>query len=111
MAPLAIEGGTVFTVGGFIGDMPSVPTSETAKQFTVLLSGLHIVKDEPVSIYDAKGRLVLTVTIPSPCGRVPPLSPAPPSRRERPIPSRPKTTKNPSPSPTPSRQSNECSLC
>ena len=64
MAPIAIEGGTVFTVGGFIGDMPSVPTSETAKQPTVLLSGLDIVKDEPVGIYDASGKLLDTVIIP-----------------------------------------------
>ena len=64
MAPIAIEGGTVFTVGGFIGDMPSVPTNETAKQPTALISGLDIVKDEPVSIYDASGKLVDTVTIP-----------------------------------------------
>ena len=64
MAPLAIEGGTVFTTGGFIGDMPSVPTSDTAKQLTVLLSGLHIVKDEPVRFYDDKGRLILSVAIP-----------------------------------------------
>mgnify|MGYP007012479326 CR=1 FL=1 len=64
MAPIAIEGGTVFTVGGFIGDMPSVPTNETAKQPTVLLSGLDIVKDEPVGIYDASGKLLDTVIIP-----------------------------------------------
>ena len=32
--------GTIFTVGGFIGDMPSVPTNETAKQLTALLIGL-----------------------------------------------------------------------
>lgn len=29
-APLAIRGGTVFSVGGSIGDAPSVPTNETA---------------------------------------------------------------------------------
>ena len=64
MAPLAIEGGTIFTVGGFIGDMPSVPTNETAKQPTALLIGLDIVKDEPVSIFDGTGKLIDTITIP-----------------------------------------------
>ena len=64
MAPLAIEGGTIFTVGGFIGDMPSVPTNETAKQPTALLIGLDIVKDEPVNIFDGTGKLIDTFTIP-----------------------------------------------
>lgn len=64
MAPIAIEGGTVFTVGGYIGDMPSVPTNETAKQPTALLIGLDILKDEPVSIFDGKGKLIDTVTLP-----------------------------------------------
>ena len=44
--------------------MPSVPTNETAKQPTVLLVGLNITKDEPVSIYDADGKLLNEVTIP-----------------------------------------------
>ena len=64
MAPLAIEGGTVFTVGGFIGDMPSVPTNETAKQPTALLVGLDIAKDEPLTISDASGKIIDTVTVP-----------------------------------------------
>ena len=64
MAPLAIEGGTVFTVGGFIGDMPSVPTNETAKQPTVLITGLNIVTDEPINITDESGKTLFTVTIP-----------------------------------------------
>ena len=64
MAPLAIEGGTIFTVGGFIGDMPSVPTNETAKQPTVLISGINIVKDEPIYITDESGKTLFIVTIP-----------------------------------------------
>lgn len=64
MAPLAIEGGTIFTVGGFIGDMPSVPTNETAKQPTVLITGLNIVKNEPIYITDESGKTLFTVTIP-----------------------------------------------
>ena len=63
-APLAIEGGTVFSVGGGMGEMPSVPTNATAKQPTVLLIGVGIAKDEPVYIYNDRGKLVDTVTIP-----------------------------------------------
>ena len=63
-APIAIEGGTIFTVGGFIGEMPSVPTNETAKQPTILLSGLNIVEDAPIYICDDGGKTILTVTVP-----------------------------------------------
>ena len=63
-APLTIEGGTVFSVGGGMGEMPSVPTNATAKQPTVLLIGINIVKNETVSIYDADGKLLEAVTIP-----------------------------------------------
>jgi hypothetical protein len=63
-APLVIEGGTIFSVGGGMGEMPSVPSNENAKQPTVLLIGLNIVKDEPVSIYSADGKLIDTVTVP-----------------------------------------------
>ena len=63
-APLVIEGGTIFTVGGGMGEMPSVPTNETAKQPTVLLIGLNIAKDEPISVFDDNGKLIDTITIP-----------------------------------------------
>jgi len=63
-APLAIEGGTIFTVGGGMGEMPSVPTNATAKQPTVLLTGFNIVKDEPISVYDASGKLLDKITVP-----------------------------------------------
>lgn len=63
-AALIIEGGKVFSVGGGMGEMPSVPTNETAKQPTALLIGLGIEKDEPISIYDANNKLLDTVTIP-----------------------------------------------
>ena len=63
-APLVVEGGTVFTVGGGMGEMPSVPTNENAKQPTVLLIGLSVVKDQPIVISDAKGKQVDTVTVP-----------------------------------------------
>jgi len=63
-APLVIEGGTIFSVGGGMGEMPSVPTNATAKQPTVLLIGVNIVENEPVNIYNAGGKLVDTVTVP-----------------------------------------------
>ena len=63
-SPLVIEGGQVFSVGGGMGEMPSVPTNDNAKQPTALLIGLNIVKDEPVSIYDGNGKLLDRITIP-----------------------------------------------
>lgn len=63
-APLVIEGGEVFSAGGGMGEMPSVPTNENAKQPTILLIGIDIQQDEPVQIYDADGKLITTVTIP-----------------------------------------------
>ena len=63
-SPLVIEGGNLFTVGGGMGEMPSVPTNDTAKQPTVLLIGLNVVKDEPISIYDGNNQLLTSVTIP-----------------------------------------------
>ena len=63
-APLVVEGGTVFSVGGGMGEMPSVPTNKTAKQPTVLLIGLNVVADQPIHIYDGSGKLVDTVTVP-----------------------------------------------
>ena len=63
-APLVLEGGNVFTVGGGMGEMPSVPTNETASQPTVLLIGLNVEKDEPIMIYDGSGTLLNTVTVP-----------------------------------------------
>lgn len=62
--PLVVEGGTIFSVGGGMGEMPSVPSNEDAKQPTALLIGINIVKDEPVYIYDGNGKLIDTVTIP-----------------------------------------------
>ena len=47
-----------------MGDMPSVPTNETAKQPTVLLTGLNVVKDEPIYINDESGKTIFTITIP-----------------------------------------------
>jgi hypothetical protein len=63
-SPIVIEGGFVFSVGGGMGEMPSVPTNATAKQPTVLLIGLSIEKDEPITICDADGKDIDTITIP-----------------------------------------------
>jgi len=63
-APLVVEGGKIFSVGGGMGDMPSVPTNATAKQPTALLIGIGIVKDEPIQILDDKGQLIDTVVVP-----------------------------------------------
>jgi hypothetical protein len=63
-SPIVIEGGSIFSVGGGMGEMPSVPTNATAKQPTVLLIGLNITEDEPITICDAKGKCLDTITIP-----------------------------------------------
>lgn len=63
-AALVVEGGTVFSVGGGMGEMPSVPTNATAKQSTVLLIGISIVKDEPITISGADGKVIDTVIVP-----------------------------------------------
>ena len=63
-AALVIDGGKVFSVGGGMGEMPSVPTNKSASQPTVLLSGIAIVKNEPVQVYDADDKLLDTITVP-----------------------------------------------
>lgn len=63
-AALVVEGGKIFSVGGGMGEMPSVPTNATAKQPTVLLIGAQVAKDEPITISDEKGTVLDTVTVP-----------------------------------------------
>ena len=63
-SPITVEGGKIFSVGGGMGEMPSVPTNATAKQPTVLLIGAKIVKNEPFTISDDKGKVLNTVTVP-----------------------------------------------
>ena len=63
-APLVIEGGTIFTVGGGMGEMPSVPTNYTSKQPSALLIGINIVKEEPIYLYDSNNKLLETITVP-----------------------------------------------
>ena len=63
-APLVIEGGTVFTVGGGMGEMPSVPTNKTSKQPSALLLNINIMKEQPIYLYDSKNKLLETITVP-----------------------------------------------
>lgn len=63
-SPIEISGGRVFSVGAGMGEMPSVPTNELAKQATALLIGIDIVQDEPVFVYDSTGKLIDTITVP-----------------------------------------------
>ena len=63
-APIAVSGGQVFSIGAGMGEMPSVPTNETAEQPTVLLIGLKVTKDEPISIYNSDNKLIHTITPP-----------------------------------------------
>ena len=73
-ASLIVEGGKIFSVGGGMGEMPSVPTNETAKQPTALLIGINIVKDEPVMMIAANSSTQLL--FPSVCDAAPVLSAA-----------------------------------
>ncbi len=63
-SPIEISGGRVFSVGAGMGEMPSVPTNELAKQATALLIGIDIVQDEPVFVYDSTEKLIDTITVP-----------------------------------------------
>ena len=64
MSPLSITGGTAMSIGAGMGDMPSCPTNDTAKQPTVLLIGVNFVANEPVVVKDEKGRQIFTVVAP-----------------------------------------------
>lgn len=63
-SPIAISGGRVFSVGAGMGDMPSVPTTYTAKQPTALLVGIDIAENQPIQLYDNQGKLLDTITVP-----------------------------------------------
>jgi hypothetical protein len=47
-----------------MGEMPSVPTQDTAEQPTALLLGINIVKDEPIQVLDSKNQVINTLTVP-----------------------------------------------
>jgi hypothetical protein len=63
-SPIEISGGEVFSVGAGMGEMPSVPTQQTAAQPTALLIGIDIAENQPIQIYDHKGTLIDTITVP-----------------------------------------------
>jgi len=51
-APFHISGGTIFTMGAGMGEMPSVPTNETAKQPIVLFTNITLAKGEKFEVLD-----------------------------------------------------------
>lgn len=53
--PVEVSGGKIFTIGAGMGEMPSVPTNETAKQPTALLVGLNITKNVPIKVFENDG--------------------------------------------------------
>ena len=63
-SPIQISGGTVFTIGACMGETPSVPTQETAKQPTALLSGLNIKQNTPILLSDSKGKTLCQFVVP-----------------------------------------------
>ena len=62
-SPIEVSGGTLFTIGAGMGDMPSVPTSETAHQPTLLLVGLDLQRDDELTLME-EGRAILRMTVP-----------------------------------------------
>ena len=63
-SPIEISGGKIFSVGAGMGDMPSVPTQQTAKQPTALLIGIDITENQPIQLYDKQGKLIHSITVP-----------------------------------------------
>ncbi|MBQ9641139.1 MAG: carbohydrate-binding domain-containing protein [Bacteroidaceae bacterium] len=69
-SPIQVTGGTILSVGAGMGDMPSVPTTETALQPTVLLTGLDIQKDQPITLHETNkkgqptGQPLFSYTVP-----------------------------------------------
>ena len=63
-SPIQVSGGIAFSIGTGMGEMPSVPTTETAKQPTALLVGLNITEGKPVQILDAKGAVLYQFAAP-----------------------------------------------
>ncbi len=61
--PLEITGGTIFTLGGGMGEMPSVPDTTSAHQPTILLLGLNLKKGEKVQFREGD-RTVYTFQAP-----------------------------------------------
>jgi len=63
-SPIGISGGQLFTIGAGMGDMPSVPTQQTAQQATALLIGLNFIEGENVKVTDEKGKTLMEFQVP-----------------------------------------------
>lgn len=62
--PIEVNGGTAFSIGAGMGDMPSVPTAKTAHQPTALIVGLTVKKDLPITLKDKQGKTLFTTPAP-----------------------------------------------
>lgn len=72
--PLLINGGRIFSMGGgMMGDEPSKPSNETAKQPTYLLTGLSIEEGQLIEVYegteDKRGKKIDSFKAPFNIGR------------------------------------------
>jgi len=62
-AAIEVSGGQLFSIGSGMGNSPSVPTQESAKQPTLLLTGTNLVKGEKLEIYEGN-RCIFSLDIP-----------------------------------------------
>lgn len=62
--PIEVTGGTAFSIGAGMGEMPSVPTAETAHQPTALIIGFTVKKGQPVILRDKTGKTLFTTPAP-----------------------------------------------
>ena len=85
-SPIAISGGRVFSVGAGMGEMPSVPTTYTAKQPTALLIGIDIAENQPSNSTTTRENSSIPSPCPSPSGAVPASSAILYSRWAKPTP-------------------------
>ena len=66
--PIGVTGGTSFSIGGGMGEMPSVPTAETAKQPAILALRLGIKANEAIEVFEAgndgkpTGKALISIT-------------------------------------------------
>lgn len=63
-SPIGINGGTAFSIGAGMGEMPSTPTNATSKQPSVLFLGLNVVKGTEIYLKDKNGKQIFTTKAP-----------------------------------------------
>ena len=63
-SPIGVSGGVVFSIGAGMGNMPSTPTQTTAKQPTLLFTGLTVRKDVSVVLKDSQGKTLWSTPAP-----------------------------------------------